>query len=368
MAMKLASPVAFLTLAFLRSALAMTVTRLPGRSATDRLAAKRVPDESAPNVTDVALQGFVAEEERSREEIEEKLQELSESILRMETAFPSTHLRFKPLIEPGVDVGLVADDIPAASLNASLGNRAPTPWRQYYDRPACYDARKKDLSGDYFMWCAHNTSTVYSEKYKFGYMKTPKAASTAFYAYFMSQFPDSREIGPLEIPKDAYLFTFVRDPFEQKLAGYAEVELKNSENRTYGATQKTLFQNVSRKIDHGRERFRTFLDDIEFQRFDIHDLRKPSHARSQIAGIMCSHMVDFVGHLDNVAIDWDRIQEEAKLPMTLRTRAVPTVHEGEKSQYLIDEHLPLNDSLQKRLCNMYAADFACLGYQQKCAL
>lgn len=242
----------------------------------------------------------------------------------------------------------------------------PTPWKRYYSRAACHDSRKKDLDQKYFVWCASGSPIIYSTKYKFGYMKVAKAASTAIFAYFTSQFPDAKEVSKEDLPEDAYVFTFVRKPFEQKLSGYAEVELKETRFSRYGASQKTLFQDVPRELDHGRKRFTTFLDDLELRRFDAKDKRKPSHANTQVAGIMCTHMVNFVGHLEHVTADWAHIQEEAKLPMQLRTKAIPIVHDGTDSQYLRDERVPLDRSLEKRLCNMFRSDFVCLGYEKHC--
>merc|ERR1719223_2211474 len=81
-------------------------------------------------------------------------------------------------------------------------------------------------------------------KHKLAYMKIPKAASTAFWYFFKKHFPDSEEISPSKLPNDAYVFTFAREPFEQKLAGFAEVDLKTMAGDEKTLDSSTTFQHV----------------------------------------------------------------------------------------------------------------------------
>jgi len=274
------------------------------------------------------------------------------------------HQRFSLRFDPvGEDESQSVDE--ANSTHGQALNQEafqPTPWEQYYNRDVCLKHREEDAKSNYFVWCQGGKPIIYSKKYNLAYMKTPKAASTAFFAYFKKMFSDAQQIEKEQLPHDAYIFTFVRRPFEQKLSAFAEVDLKQEAHKEYGKSQKTKFQDVPRAVNGGRARFSAFLDDLKYQRFNQNDKRMPMHASSQLAGVLCTTKVNFIGHLERATVDWARIQQEANLPHGMRTKAVPLVHEGEKPSYEYDEHVQLNAELEDKICDMYRSDFACLGF------
>lgn len=354
--MKLAGSVAFLALS--RNTFALHQEQPQEQVAID--AEGRIAQQPKPELQATSVWGIDDPEEL--EEFSKRVQAaaigepMSSQLIEEDTMLSawfgtsSLSLRFEPPEE-------------LTETNSSGSTLQPTNWREYWDRKECKEAREADLSKNYFQWCQSGKPIIYSKEHNFGYMKTPKAASTAIYAYFEQMFPDAKETPVEDLPENAYIFTFVRKPFEQKLAGYAEVSLKQAKYTHYGEQQKTKFQDVPRSEDHGRHRFRTFLEDIENKRFEVDDKRKPTHAASQIAGVLCTYpKVNYIGHLERVGVDWAQIQKEANLPKSMLTKALPIVHEGQGKQYLEDETVPLNDKLDKRLCTMYWSDHACLGY------
>jgi len=273
--------------------------------------------------------------------------------------------RFSLRFDPADDENATAVMLDNESETGTVFNQAAyesTPWEKYFNRDVCLKHREQDAKSSYFVWCQDNKPIIYSRKYNFAYMKTPKAASTAFFAYFKKMFGDAKEIEHEQLPDDAYVFTFVRRPLEQKLSAFAEVDLKQEAHKEYGNNQKTKFQDVERGLDAGRARFSAFLDDLKERRFSPLDKRMPMHAASQIAGVLCTRKVDFIGHLERATVDWARIQKDANLPQEKRTKVVPIVHEGEKQIYEYDEHVKLNTMLEDKICSMYQSDFACLGY------
>lgn len=249
------------------------------------------------------------------------------------------------------------------------GALQPTDWRTYFDSPSCVKEQSHALNQDNFMQCTTSAPIIYSKKMKFAYLKTPKVASTAFFEYFRQQFPDSVElsVGDMFLPADTFIFTFVRNPFHQKLAGYAEIDLKQEE-ATWKERKnaRTRFQRWDRKKNRGQDRFLKFLEDIEKHRFREHDDWAPLHARAQVAAVLCTHQVQFIGHLERLERDWAEIQELAKIPLSMRTEAVPSFHASETERekvYRADENVPLSHEIKTKICQLFPSDFVCLGYE-----
>lgn len=266
----------------------------------------------------------------------------------------------------GVVANLSARGIQTRYSAEEMAQKHPTPWKSFWSRQVCSEKRDTQKKDDYFLVCHKHAPIVWTPKHKLAYMKVPKAASTAFSYFFKKHFSDAEETTPDKLPKDAYLFTFVREPFEQKLAGFAEVDLKTQAGKETKLDASTTFQHIVPSKDQGRARFAAFLDDIWHRRFQEADGRKPGHAGSQIGGPLCTHDVDYIGHLEHLTADWDQIQREANLPTALRTKALPVVHadSSEKHQrYKYDESVPLTKELNQTVCQVYRSEFACLGYE-----
>jgi len=247
-----------------------------------------------------------------------------------------------------------------------LRDMHPTPWKTFWNRAVCTEKRSAQKKDDYFMECPKHSPIIWTPKHKLAYMKVPKAASTAFEYFFKTHFSDAEVITPEKLPHDVYVFTFVREPFQQKLAGFAEVDLKTFLGKERRLDAKTTFQHVSPNKNSGRDRFAAFLDDIKNRRFDPADKRKPGHAGSQIGGVLCTHYVHYLGHLENLTADWDLIQTEAKLPSAVRTKALPAVHADSSKKHKLykhDESVPLTKELKHTICELFRSEFACLGYQ-----
>jgi len=278
-------------------------------------------------------------------------------------------IRFLP--DNGKEVVTALSNLSAQGLHMrytleEIEKESTTPWRHYWNSEACVKKRKVQKESPYFLFCHGHAPMIWTPKHKLAYMKTPKVASTAFWYFFRTHFPDSEEILPENLPKDVYVFTFVRDVFEQKLAGFAEVDLKQLSGAETKLDRFTTFQHVLPKVRNNRARFNAFLQDIWLQRFHPEDGRKPGHAGSQIGGALCSHKLDYIGHLEHLTGDWDRIQAHANLPMHLRTKALPIVHADtseNRPSYRRDESIVLTKKLKLRICKIYRSEFACLGYK-----
>lgn len=244
----------------------------------------------------------------------------------------------------------------------------PTDWKSFFDSPSCVKEQRRALKSGDFMQCTSKAPMIYSAEHKFAYLKTPKVASTAFFKYFKDKFDDAVEVSALaaSLPADTFVFTFVRNPFIHKLAGYAEIDLKQ-ELATEGerTTAETEFQHLNRSQHRGQDRFLEFLGDIEHHRFHESDAWAPLHARAQVGAILCTHQVSFIGHLEHLERDWAAVQELAQIPLALRTDAVPAFHASEKTSqaiYRADEDVPLSADIKTKICELFPSDFFCFGY------
>jgi len=239
----------------------------------------------------------------------------------------------------------------------------PTLWKKYWYRGACAEMRHSQRHASYFLSCHKYADIIWSPKHNLAYMKNPKAASTSFWFFFQQQFSDWKVT--TQLPMGVYLFTFVRDPLKQKLAAFAEVDMKTMLGLEKVLDNTTTFQHVVPTLHRGQDRFMAFLDDIWQHRFHPLDARKPGHAGNQISGPLCTHPVDYFGHLESLSADWDVIQKEAKLPPEMRTKAVPSAHTDTSARYQryqYDESVPVDDRVRRKVCQVFRSEYACLGY------
>lgn len=225
-----------------------------------------------------------------------------------------------------------------------------------------------------------------------------------------------------KVPTDTFFFTFVRDPRAKQLHGYAEVDyqrtrgqaLESFRRKARKPTEVITYPAVSRRENGGVDRYLAFLEDLLVGRIpSSQSWYSAKAANSQIANL-CVHPMHFVGHLESVTEHWDIIQSLAKVPAMNRTSATlhhrhpnpvetPTEIIGNADlpeDYVdIDEHMiamssgsldftedvydegtegaPIGVSqryqmdmtvdrsveFNRRFCEVYYADFVCLGYE-----
>ena len=178
-------------------------------------------------------------------------------------------------------------------------------------------------------------------------------------------------LGELPPPSKIFAFTFVRDPLERALAGYAEVDAvhrhkdpKASKNQIAAGT--TYIHVPRHNNTHGVDRFLAYLDDLANGRLppawkpghscpESNPLQNPEHAARY----------DFFGRLESLSEDWKLMQQLAGVPLQERTTAseVPFDHQGKDADYLEDEATKRTDEVVHKVCELYAADYACFGYE-----
>ena len=118
--------------------------------------------------------------------------------------------------------------------------------------------------------CLNSTwSSFWSPGSRLAYLKTAKAGSVSMEAYMHEQFNDT--IGPMSnqfVPPGVFSFTFVRDPLERALAGYAEVDAVHR-SRFPALVQRhahkeagTTYVQVPHEVGNGTARFLAYLDDV----------------------------------------------------------------------------------------------------------
>lgn len=274
--------------------------------------------------------------------------------------------------EEGAEVPVVGGDL-HSEVSKSL---PPTPWMTTLQKISCTKSRGDDLNTNNFIYCAKHRTMIYSPSLKLAYIKTGKAASTAFFTYFRNAFVDAEVVDTADpdwldqMPQTVFFFTFVREPVSKQLASYAEVDAIHYPNEKDSSTfANSTFHSVSRNKNGGTTRYLRFLHDLVEGRFgykpdDVAEDSSVRHASSQLAST-CTHGLHFIGHLENIEVDWATIQELAGVPLENRSVAIPKVHDGEAEThrlYAQDEGVKPSDLVLLRMCRVYRADFDCLGY------
>lgn len=259
-------------------------------------------------------------------------------------------------------------------INASLDDlKVSTPWKEHLEREECQSKIAKFLESDNPLFCRSNAKITWSKKYKFAYMRTPKAADVSLVGYFYAQFPDAEELPEGEsLPNDVFLFTFVRNPFEHAEAGYQAVDHHLEELAKAGGVQEHY---NFREFKHTsvNQRYEHFLRDLESGSF-VGSADKVDHktASTQLSGIVCqtaAKVINFVGHVENLVNDWRIVQHLAGIPMKLRTAALPVFHESNNTmEGSLQLHM-LSPQVYEVYCRIYRVDYKCLGYEmpQACA-
>ena len=227
---------------------------------------------------------------------------------------------------------------------------------------------------------------VYSKKAGLAYFKTSKAGSVSFQNYLTERYNDSHctlvkhcsntelPLGELPDHNHVFGFTFVRDPLERALAGYAEVDAVHSRGQSKTHRDEairlagTTYTNVPRKQGtHGTARFIAYLDDLANNR--LPPQWKPGHSCPESDFLRAEEHAwryGFVGRLEDLDKDWKTMQQLAGVPPEKRTNAeaVPRDHQGKNHDYLLDEATKRSDEVMRRVCHLYEADYACFGYDR----
>ena len=258
----------------------------------------------------------------------------------------------------------------AASLKEPKAS-ATVDGAKLFQLPGCEEA----LAHTHAIWRFPHKSVPqvsWSPEAKLAYLKTAKAGSVSMKTYMDQQFNDTSlafwsEKNP---PAGTFTFTFVRDPLERALAAYAEVDGQKRTKDTASLVQAhvhkvgTTYVAVPRKAGNGTARFLAYLDDLVADRVPAE--WKPSHSHLVTYHLLTAEVasrVNFVGKLENLPADWPDMLERAGVPVAQRTAQPPNNHVG-KSAYLQEEAVPRTDEVVRKVCEVYAADYACLGYEK----
>lgn len=261
-----------------------------------------------------------------------------------------------------------------ASSRSPRGANAskPTEWDHFLKAPACTSALWNDKMEGGLHQCGHAAIT-YSPSMKFAYLKTAPVAASAFEKMMRDTFEDAVSTSWHHLPEGTFLFTFVQDPAEHKLTGFAEVDaIRRRYVRMSG--ENTTFQRVPVSNHAGEDRYMAFLDDLVEGRFNStqKDQWQATHASSQMRPF-CDKLgvngigwrLDFIGHIENLEADWRKIQILALIPHHLRTYLSVDTYDVDRD-YRRDFHLSRtiqrSSAVMRRMCTVFKSDFACLGY------
>lgn len=273
--------------------------------------------------------------------------------------------------------GSTRSSAPAITSDAKHAPKdSHTDWRNFFLRPRCHHhlmldrhdhSRKGNLIYDTV------EPLIYSPSLKIAYLKTPKSASESFFNYFQSFYSDSVMLAPNgTLPEGTFVFTFTQNPVRHALEAYAEIDALKRPEHPVAAGATTTFQEVDRE-NNGTDRFLAFLDDLKEKRFGDFSTAEnwsPAHAASQLATIAMARrskrrIVNYIGHIENIVDDWAYIQRRAHIPEENRTVAHRLDNDAGATtpEYAADLNVERTPEVLQAICTMYAADFACLGYQ-----
>lgn len=258
-------------------------------------------------------------------------------------------------------------------FKAERGMANATDWYEFYSRDICSQRRGRVLKWVNPIY-QYQAPLVYSESLKLAYLKTPSAASEAFFSLFFQNYNDARYVqAEEELPSDTFVFTFVGSPLRRVLTAYAHADMvrqvEEKMGRTVSLSTRSIFHKVDRHQNNGVDRFSQFLDDLASMSFGNETSRvnwQPESSALQLSGIVnCKNQISFIGHLENVAADWDSIQRAAGVPKEFMTVAELTSELRETRETLsLPREIILKDSkVVQQICDMYALDYSCLGYQ-----
>ena len=115
------------------------------------------------------------------------------------------------------------------------------------------------------------------------------------------------------------------------------------------------------------DRFLAYLDDLVADR--LPEEWSPAHSYPESEWLRfkgSAAAYGGIGRLENIADDWDALQELAGTPIAMRTTAEAMPHDSHHfagEDYDSDEGTERNNEVERRVCAVYDADYACFGYE-----
>ena len=222
------------------------------------------------------------------------------------------------------------------------------------------------------------TEKIISRKYRFVWRANPKVASRSIVAALLGADPDAEVVYETNVfdmyerypeTRDYYSFAFVRHPFERALSYHTEL------HRCREGYEGSVLSIVERRT---RDKFARFYGLAEARDFDGYcewlntpygsDACANRHFLSQHLVIRAGHdrLPDFVGRLENLRADLDRIAADVGMPApalpmlntTAGWQASPEALRAARSRMSVQVTARNKSLLRKR----YAEDFRLLGY------
>jgi glycosyltransferase involved in cell wall biosynthesis len=213
-------------------------------------------------------------------------------------------------------------------------------------------------------------NALWSKSGQMAYLETGKAASESMEAYMTALFDDVEQVAT-NLPSGTFAWTFVRDPLERALSAYAETDavtrrLDGANEHKHAMSADVRYVDVPASVDNGAARFIAYLDDVVANRVPL--AWRPQHSRP-VADFLrdMPGRLKFVGKLESLERDWPALQKHAKLKSFQRTALPPWIPAAVKPAYDQAKAVPRSDEVLQKVCEVYAADYACFDYERPAA-
>lgn len=219
-------------------------------------------------------------------------------------------------------------------------------------------------------------NALWSKSGQMAYLETGKAASESMEAYMTALFDDVEKVptnlpSGTTLPDGTFAWTFVRDPLERALSAYAETDavtrrLDGANEHQHAVSADVRYVDVPASVDNGAARFIAYLDDIAANRVPL--AWRPQHSRP-VADYLREQpgRLKFVGKLESLERDWPALQKHANLKSFQKTALPPWIPAAVKPAYDKAKAVPRSDEVLQKVCEVYAADYACFDYARPAA-
>ena len=219
--------------------------------------------------------------------------------------------------------------------------------------------------------CSNATwNALWSKGGQMAYLETGKAASESMEAYMSALFDDVEKV-TTNLPSQTFAWTFVRDPLERALSAYAETDavtrrLDGASEHKHAMNTDVRYVDIPASIDNGAARFIAYLDDVVANRVPL--AWRPEHSRP-VADFLrdMPGRLKFVGKLEALERDWPALQKHAKLKTFQKTSLPPWIPVAVRPSYDRAKAVPRSDEVLQKVCEVYAADYACFDYERPAA-
>ena len=213
-------------------------------------------------------------------------------------------------------------------------------------------------------------NAFWSKSGQMAYLETGKAASESMEAYMSALFDDVENVAT-NLPSGTFAWTFVRDPLERAIAAYAETDavtrrLDGASEHKHAMNSDVRYVDVPTSIDSGAARFIAYLDDVVANRVPL--AWRPEHSRP-VADLLrdMPGRLKFVGKLESLERDWPALQKHAQLKSFQKTTLPPWIPAAVRPPYDQAKAVPRSDEVLQKVCEVYAADYACFDYERPAA-